>query len=192
MKAKDGLEIIECKSQQQWHDWLAKHYSQTQGVWLLHAKKASGKKTVSYSEALDEAICYGWIDSLKQTFNEAYYKQKYTPRRAKSVWSKTNVAKAEQFIKEGKMQPSGLAVIEAAKTNGEWARAYDSSNTMAVPEDFQATLDNNPKAKKFYAALNKTNAYAFCWRIQTAKRTETRKVRIENFICMLERGEKLY
>ncbi len=192
MKAKDGLQILLFESPEDWRSWLQKHQAQTEGVWLLHAKKASGKKSVSYAEALDEALCYGWIDSQKQTYDELYYKQKYTPRRAKSIWSKVNVAKAEQFIKEGKMQPTGFAAIEAAKANGEWARAYDSGSTITTPKDFQAALNKNPKAKEFYASLNKTNTYAFCWRIQTAKKPETRQARIEKFISMLEHGEKLY
>lgn len=192
MKAKDGLEILKLESARGWQNWLEKNHAQPEGVWLLHAKKASGKKTVSYAEAVDEALCYGWIDSLKQTFDELYYKQKYTPRKPRSVWSKINVDKAEKFIKEGKMQPSGLTAIEVAKANGEWARAYDSSRTMEIPKDFQAALNKNPKAKKFYKTLNKTNSYAICWRIQTAKRPETRAARIEKFISMLERGEKLY
>lgn len=192
MKARDGLEIIKCKSAQEWHSWLEKHRSQEGGVWLLHAKKASGEKSVSYSEAVDEALCYGWIDSLKQTFDDKYYKQKYTPRRAKSVWSKVNVAKIKKLTKEGKMQPSGLAAVELAKANGEWARAYDSSSTITMPEDFQAALNKNPKANKFYKTLNKTNMYAFNWRLQTAKKPEIRKARIDKFVAMLERGEKLY
>ena len=121
MKTKDGLEILNLKSAKDWHDWLGKNYSQQTGVWLLHAKKGSGKTTVSYMEAVDEALCYGWIDSLKQTFDDQYYKQKYTPRKPRSVWSKINVAKAERFIKEGRMRPSGLTAIEIAKANGEWA-----------------------------------------------------------------------
>jgi uncharacterized protein YdeI (YjbR/CyaY-like superfamily) len=192
VRAKDGLEILLFESAPDWYNWLKEHGSQTEGVWLLHAKKASGKKSVSYAEALNEALCFGWIDSQKQSYDELYYKQKYTPRRAKSVWSKVNVAKAEEFIKAGKMQPSGFAAIEMAKTNGEWARAYDSSTTMATPKDFQAALNKNSRAKKFYLTLNKTNTYAFCWRVQTAKKPETRKARIEKFVSMLERGEKLY
>lgn len=180
------------ESATKWRNWLEKHFAQTEGVWLLHAKKASGKKTVSYLEALDEALCYGWIDSLVQTYDESYYKQKYTPRCAKSVWSKVNVAKAEQLIKEGKMQPSGFAAIETAKANGEWARAYDSSKTMAMPKDFQTALDNNAKAKEFYKTLNKTNTYAILFHIQTAKKPETRMARIEKFVSILERGEKPY
>lgn len=192
MKAKDGLEILNIKSSADWHGWLEKHHSQQTGVWLLHAKKGGGQISVSYTEAVDEALCYGWIDSLKQTFDDLYYKQKYTPRKPRSVWSKINVAKAEQFIKDGRMRPSGLMAVEIAKANGEWARAYDPGSTMAVPKDFQEALNKNPRAKKFFLTLNKTNSYAILWRIQTTKRPETRTARIAKFVDMLNEGKKLY
>ncbi len=162
------------------------------GVWLKHAKKSSGKKSVSYQEALEEALCYGWIDSQKQSYDTDYFLQRYTPRGPKSIWSKVNVAKAEVLIKVGKMQPAGLAAIESAKQDGRWAAAYDSPSASKVPEDFQAALDKNPKAKQFFETLNKANVYAFCWRVQTAKKPETRAARIEKFIAMLNRGEKLH
>jgi uncharacterized protein YdeI (YjbR/CyaY-like superfamily) len=147
---------------------------------------------VSYQEALEEALCYGWIDSQKQAYDNDYYLQKFTPRGPKSIWSKNNVAKVESLINMGKMQPAGLAAIEAAKQDGRWNAAYDSPSASKVPEDFQAALDKNPKAKQFFATLNKANVYAFCWRVQTAKKPETRKARIEKFIDMLNRGEKLH
>ncbi len=148
--------------------------------------------TVSYEEALEEALCYGWIDSQKQTYDKDYYLQKFTARGSKSVWSKINVAKAETLIKSERMQPSGLAAIEAAKKSGLWQAAYDSPSMSSVPEDFQIALDKNPDAKQYFETLNKTNVYAFCWRIQTAKKLETRKARIDKFIDMLNRGEKLH
>lgn len=179
-------------SQKDWHDWLQDNHNQSQGVWLKHAKKSSGKKSVRYQEALDEALCFGWIDSQKQAYDTDYFLQKFTPRGPKSVWSKVNVAKVENLIKTGKMQPVGLAAVDLAKRDGRWQAAYDSPSSSSIPEDFQAALDKNPKAKQFFATLNKANVYAFCWRIQTAKKPETRQARIAKFIDMLNRGETLH
>jgi uncharacterized protein YdeI (YjbR/CyaY-like superfamily) len=179
-------------TQEDWRAWLEENHKRPQGIWLKHAKKSSGKVSVSYAEALDEALCYGWIDSQKQAYDDDYFLQKFTPRGSKSVWSKVNVAKAEALIAAGKMRPAGLAAIGAAKQDGRWEAAYDSPSTNKIPEDFQAALDKNPKAKQFFETLNKANVYAFCWRVQTAKKPETRKARIEKFISMLNRGEKLH
>lgn len=192
MELFKDLPVLLFESQQDWHTWLEKNHSQPKGVWLKHAKKAFGKKSVSYAEALDEALCYGWIDSQMQAYDQYYYLQKFTPRGPKSVWSKINVAKVESLIKMGKMQPAGLAAIDLAKQDGRWGAAYDSPGASKVPEDFQVALDKNPKAKQFFETLNKANVYAFCWRVQTAKKLETRKARIEKFIDMLNRGEKLH
>jgi uncharacterized protein YdeI (YjbR/CyaY-like superfamily) len=192
MELFKDLPVLLFASQKEWHDWLEENHSQPKGVWLKHAKKSSGKESVSYQEAVEEALCYGWIDSQVQKYDSDYYMQKYTPRGAKSIWSKINVAKVEALIKAGKMQPSGLAAIDAAKQDGRWGAAYDSPSATKVPEDFQAELDKNPKAKQFFETLNKTNIYAFCWRVQTAKKPEARKVRIEKFIDMLSRSEKLH
>src|SRR5581483_3130492 len=139
-----------------------------------------------------EALCYGWIDGQKQAYDNEYWLQKFTPRGPRSIWSKVNVTSAEALIKSGKMQPPGLAAVELAKRNGRWDAAYDSPSTSTVPEDFQAALNKNPQAKQFFATLNKANVYGFCWRIQTAKKLETRKARIEKFIDMLNKGEKLH
>jgi len=179
-------------SQKDWHTWLADNHMHSQGVWLKHAKKSSGKQSVSYQEAIEEALCYGWIDSQKQAYDSDYYLQKFTPRGLKSIWSKINVAKVESLIKTGGMQPAGLAAVEAAKQDGRWDAAYDSPSASKIPDDFQVALDKNPQAKQFFETLNKTNAYAFCWRVQTAKKPETRQARIEKFIDMLKRGEKFH
>jgi uncharacterized protein YdeI (YjbR/CyaY-like superfamily) len=187
-----GLSVLLFEDQNQWHDWLAKNYAQTEGVWLKFAKKASGQTSVAYKEALDEALCYGWIDTQVRKYDDSYYLQKFTPRRPNSVWSKVNVDKVARLTSEGKMQPSGLAAIEQAKQNGRWEQAYDSFSKMEVPADFQVALDAKPKAKAFYETLNRTNTYAILWRIQTAKKPETRKNRIEKLISMLENGEKLH
>ena len=192
MELFKDLPVLLFTSQPDWHGWLEENHNKHQGLWLKHAKKSSGKQSISYGEALEEALCYGWIDSQKQAYDTNYYLQKFTPRGPKSVWSKINVTKAESLIKLGKMQPVGLAAINLAKDDGRWSAAYDSPSASEVPEDFQAALDENPQAKQFFETLNKANVYAFCWRIQTAKKPETRKARIEKFIEMLNRGEKLH
>jgi uncharacterized protein YdeI (YjbR/CyaY-like superfamily) len=192
MELFKDLPVFLFPTQKDWHTWLEDNYNQPQGVWLKHAKKSSGKESVSYREALEEALCYGWIDSQKQAYDSDYYLQKFTPRGPKSVWSKINVAKVESLIKMGKIQPSGLVAVDAAKQDGRWDAAYDSPRTSAVPKDFQAALEENPKAKQFFETLNKANVFALCWRVQTAKKPETRMARIEKFIDMLNRGEKLH
>jgi uncharacterized protein YdeI (YjbR/CyaY-like superfamily) len=192
METFKDLPVLLLTTQSDWRAWLEKNHMQPQGIWLKHAKKLSGKLSVSYKEALEDALCYGWIDSQKQAYDEDYFLQKFTPRGPKSVWSKINVAKVEELIKSGKMQPAGLEAIGMAKQDGRWGAAYDSSSSNKIPEDFLAELDKNPKAKRFFETLNKANVYAFCWRIQTAKKPETRKARIEKFIDMLYRGEKLH
>lgn len=192
MKVFKGLPVLLFTSQQDWHNWLKENHNQHQGLWLKHAKKSSGKQSVSYGEALEEALCYGWIDSQKQAYDSDYYLQKFTPRGPKSIWSKVNVAKAEVLLKADRMRSAGLAAIDLAKQDGRWDAAYDSSSTSKIPEDFQVALDKNPKAKQYFETLNRANVYAFYWRIQTAKKPETRKSRIEKFISMLSRGEKLH
>ncbi|HSX06594.1 MAG TPA: YdeI/OmpD-associated family protein [Candidatus Saccharimonadia bacterium] len=192
METFKELPVILFDSQQDWHSWLDENNLRIKGVWLKHAKKTSGKVSISYAEALEEALCYGWIDGQKQAYDTDYWLQKFTPRGPKSIWSKVNVAKVEALIKENRMHPAGLAAVETAKQNGNWQTAYDSSASLTIPEDFQAALDKNPEAKAFFATLNKTNVYAFCWRVQTAKKPETRQARIEKLIAMLNRNEKLH
>jgi uncharacterized protein YdeI (YjbR/CyaY-like superfamily) len=187
-----SLPVLLFDTQEDWRAWLEGNHKQPQGLWLKHAKKSSGKKSVSYQEAVQEALCYGWIDSQKQAYDDDYYLQKFTPRGPRSVWSKINVAKVEELIKTGKMQPAGLAAIDLAKQDGRWDAAYDPASANKIPKDFLAELDKNPKAKEFFGTLNKANIYAFSWRIQTVKKPETRKARIEKFIQMLNRGEKLH
>lgn len=192
METLNNLPVMPFNNQQEWRDWLSKYHDESRGVWLKLAKKSSGESSVTYFEALDQALCFGWIDAIMQKYDEKFYLQKFTPRGPKSVWSKVNVAKAEALIKSGRMQSAGFASIEAAKESGAWQAAYDSQRNSIIPQDFQSALDENPKAKQFFETLNKANVYAFCWRIQTAKKPETRKARIEKFIDMLHRGEKLH
>lgn len=192
MELFKGLPVLLFMSKQDWHIWLDENHNQHKGLWLKHAKKSSGKQSVGYDEALEEALCYGWIDSQKQAYDSDYYLQKFTPRGPKSVWSKLNVTKVEALTKTGRIQPAGLAAIESAKQDGRWDAAYDPPSASEIPEDFQVALDKNPKAKQFFETLNKANVYGFCWRVQTAKKPETRNARIEKFIDMLNRGEKLH
>jgi uncharacterized protein YdeI (YjbR/CyaY-like superfamily) len=178
--------------QKDWADWLRKNHAKSSGVWLRLAKKTSGFQSVSYAEALEIALCYGWIDGQKKSYDESFWLQKFTPRGAKSIWSKINKAKAGELIKSGRMKPAGLNAVERAKQDGRWDAAYDSPRVSTVPPDFQARLNKSAKAKAFFATLNSANRYAILFRIQTAKKAETRTRRIEQFIEMLERKERLH
>jgi uncharacterized protein YdeI (YjbR/CyaY-like superfamily) len=186
------LPVLEFKSQADWERWLDKNQSRTDGVWLKYAKKDSGIKTLNHSEAIDAALCYGWIDSQAKGFDEKYYLVKFTPRRAKSVWSKINVERAARLIAEGKMKPAGLAQVEAAKTDGRWERAYAGQATAEIPEDFKAALAKNKKAAEFFESLTKANKYAFIWRLHHVKRPETRAANIEKYVQMLAQGQKFH
>ncbi len=186
------IPLLFFRRRQDWADWLAKNHATSPGVWLRLAKKASQIASVSYDEALEVALCYGWIDGQKKTFDESAWLQKFVPRGPKSIWSKINREKAEQLIDRGKMKSPGLAAIKSAQQDGRWDAAYDSPSRASVPEDFQAALDRNTRAKAFFATLNGVNRYAILYRLQTAKRLETRARRIEQFIAMLARKETLH
>lgn len=186
------LPVLLFQRTKDWAAWLNKHHATSSGLWLKLAKKASGIKSVSYDEALEVALCYGWIDGQKKSYDETSWLQKFTPRGAKSLWSKINRAKAERLIEGGQMLAAGLQAIERAKQDGRWETAYDSPSKATVPEDLQAALDRNAQAQAFFATLNKANRYAIIFRIQTAKKAETRAKRIEQFITMLEKQEKLH
>jgi uncharacterized protein YdeI (YjbR/CyaY-like superfamily) len=192
MKKAVELPTLPFESKKKWADWLAKQHDTSAGVWLKLAKKDSGIPSVTYEEALDAALAYGWIDGQKKSFDEQYWLQKFTPRGPKSIWSKINTEKAERLIASGEMKPAGLEAIEAAKQDGRWAAAYSSQKNMSVPEDFQTALNRNKKAKAFFETLNSANRYAILFRIQTAKKAETRAKRIQQFIEMLERGGMLH
>jgi uncharacterized protein YdeI (YjbR/CyaY-like superfamily) len=179
-------------SQEAWQAWLHDHYSDQAGLWLKMAKKASGILTVTYAQALDVALCYGWIDGQKKTFDESYFLQRFTPRRARSMWSQVNRDKVEDLIRRGLMQPSGLAEIERAKADGRWDAAYASPRNTVAPDDLLAALAASPNAQAFFESLNKTNRYGIVSQVQGAKRPETRAARIVKFVAMCERGEKLY
>jgi len=175
-----------------WERWLRRHHAASDGVWLRVAKKGAAEGSVSYAEALEVALCHGWIDGQKQAGDAGHWLQRFTPRRARSIWSKVNRAKAEALIAAGRMQPAGLKEVERAKADGRWADAYDSVSAATVPPDLQAALDAAPQARAFFETLNSANRYAVLWRVQTAKRAETRARRIAQFVQMLARGEKLH
>ena len=183
------LPILPFESKKKFADWLEKNHDKSAGLWLKIAKKAAGISTVTYAEALDVALCYGWIDGQKGSFDEQYFLQKFTPRRAKSIWSKINVEKVEGLIASGEMKPAGLKAVEAAKQDGRWAAAYASQKNMEVHVDFQSALNKNKKAKAFFETLTGSRRYSFLFRIETAKKAETRENRIRQFVEMLERGE---
>jgi uncharacterized protein YdeI (YjbR/CyaY-like superfamily) len=174
-----------------WETWLAVHVAD-KGVWLKIAKKDSGVASVSYAEALDVALCHGWIDGLKRSCDERFFLQRFTPRRPKSLWSKINIAKVEALVISGRMQADGLREVEAARADGRWGAAYDSASRITVPDDLAAALKKNRKAAAFFEALDKTNRYAVLWRVQTAKKPETRAARIGKLVAMLGRGEKIH
>jgi uncharacterized protein YdeI (YjbR/CyaY-like superfamily) len=179
-------------TQADWTAWLKENYSKSNGLWLRLAKKRSGLKSVSYAEALEVALCYGWIDGQKQSDTDKTWLQKFVPRSDNSVWSKINREKALALIKNGKMKPPGRHAIERAKKSGRWESAYDSPSRALVPPDLQAALDTNPKAKQFFAQLDGANRYAILFRVQTVKRAETRARKIRLFVEMLEKKETLH
>lgn len=183
------VEFIDAVAMQQ---WLEQNHTLNEGIWLKIAKKSSGIQSVNYQEALKVALCYGWIDGQVNKLDENYYIQKFTPRRARSIWSKRNVGIAEQLIAEGRMQPPGLKEIERAKADGRWQKAYDSPGNMEIPDDFLLELNKNQKASMFFRTLNKTNLFAIGYRLQTAKTTETRQKRMTEIIRMLEKEEKFH
>lgn len=183
------LPILPFESKRKFANWLAKNHDKSAGVWLKIAKKAAGIPTVTYAEALDVALCYGWIDGQRNSFDETYFLQKYTPRRPRSIWSKINVEKVGRLIASGDMKPAGLKAVEAAQQDGRWAAAYASQKNIAVPADFKSALEKNKKAKAFFETLTGSRRYSFLFRIETAKKSETREKRIRQFVEMLAKGE---
>ena len=173
-------------------DWLADHHASSRGIWLRLAKKASGTASITYAEAVDVALSWGWIDGQKQRADESSWLQKFTPRGARSAWSKINREKALALIDAGAMQPSGLAEVERAQQDGRWDAAYDPPSRATVPEDLEAALAKSPRAAAFFAMLDARNRYAVLWRVQTAKKAETRQKRIAELVAMLARGEKVH
>jgi len=186
------LPVLAFASQAAWREWLEAQHASSKGLWLRIAKKGSGADTVSYAEALDVALCYGWIDGQKDAFDARWWLQRFTPRGRRSKWSKINCAKATALIEAGRMRPAGLREVERAKADGRWEAAYDSPSNLTVPQDLADALEANPEAKAFFATLNRTNRYAILYRLHDAKRPGTRAQRIKKFVAMLGRGEALY
>jgi uncharacterized protein YdeI (YjbR/CyaY-like superfamily) len=185
------LPVLHFETPQAWEQWLAASTAAA-GVWLKIAKKDAGIASVTYAEALDVALCHGWIDGQKKGLDAQFFLQRFTPRRPRSLWSKINVAKVEALAAAGRLRPAGLREVEAAKADGRWAAAYSGAASMEVPEELAKALAKNRKARSFFEALDKTNRYAVCWRVQTARKPETRAARIETLVAMLARGEKIH
>jgi uncharacterized protein YdeI (YjbR/CyaY-like superfamily) len=190
--ATRSSEILAFRSASEFRKWLARNHQRPEGIWLRIFKKGSDTASITYAEALDEALCFGWIDGQKQTHDDLSWRQKFTPRRARSGWSKINTQHAERLIRAGRMKPSGLAEVDAAKKDGRWRAAYDSPGNATFPDDFLAALSEAPEAKAFFDSLNKANRYAISYRLQTAKKPETRQRRMEMILAMLARGEAFH
>lgn len=186
------MKAFEFASSPDFRAWLAENHGSSDGILLRIYKKDSGIPTVTYAEALDQALCFGWIDGQKQSYDEKSWLQKFTPRRPKSGWSKNNTEHAERLIKSGEMTPAGLKEVEAAKADGRWNAAYDSFSKATVPDDFLKELARNKKAMAFFETLNNTYIYAIAYRLQTAKKPETRARRMQAIIEKLNRGEKFH
>lgn len=189
-QTKNDLPIMLFVAPNEWREWLADNPT-APGVWLCFYKKGKGE-SINYEQALQEALCYGWIDSQVAKYDDDSYLQKFTPRRSKSLWSKRNIERIEQLEREGRMAPAGVNEVEAAKADGRWAKAYDSSTTMEVPPDFLKELTKYPGAKEFFESLNKTNRYAVLWRLQTAKTDATRAKRMDALVTMMREGKKIH
>jgi uncharacterized protein YdeI (YjbR/CyaY-like superfamily) len=173
-------------------EWLEVNHASEPELWLMIYKNGSGQKTITWSEAVIEALCWGWIDGVKKPLDGSAYLQRFTPRRKGSNWSKRNRENVEQLIKYGRMREPGLIHVLAAQSDGRWESAYAPASEMTVPDDFLEALENCPEAKKFFATLNKQNLYAIAYRLQTAKKPETRQKRFNQFLSMLKHGEKLH
>ncbi|GAC1388436.1 MAG: YdeI family protein [Ktedonobacteraceae bacterium] len=192
MKNPNNLPILPFETQQDWEAWLKEHHTHTKGIWLKIAKKETGILSLAYSDALEVALCYGWIDGQKASFDDRYWLQKFTPRSPRSIWSKVNCDKVTALLAEGRMQPTGIRQVELAKADGRWEAAYEPQSKITVPDDFQHELDKNQMAKNFFSTLDSRNRYAILFRIQTAKKLETRIARIQKFIEMLAKNQRIY
>jgi len=192
MPNKTEIPILGFTSDKEWELWLIKNHANSNGLWLKIFKKDSGSKTVTYAEALDVALCYGWIDGQKKSNDAQSYLQKFTPRRAKSIWSMVNTEHIERLTKAGKMKPAGVKVVEEAKADGRWQKAYSSASKMTIPEDFLKELSKNKKAEAFFKTLNKTNLFSIGFKLQTAKTEETRLKRMKLILDMMKKGTKFH
>ncbi|HKG16775.1 MAG TPA: YdeI/OmpD-associated family protein [Solirubrobacteraceae bacterium] len=192
MAAKQDLPVLAFPSRQAWAGWLDEHHESSSGIWLKFAKKGSGIESVSHAEALEEALRHGWIDGQAAKFDEDHWLQRFTPRRPRSRWSRINRDKATELIERGDMKPAGLRQVELARADGRWDAAYEAQSTATVPDDLQRELDRHPAAREAFAALDSRNRYAILYRIQDARRPETRAGRIRRYVAMLEGGETIH
>jgi len=188
----DELPILFCESTEDWNKWLTQNGVTATGVRLQLYKKQSGVRSITYAEAVDVALCHGWIDSRKNAYDDQSWVQIFTPRKKRSIWSKINKEKVERYIEQGKMTPQGLETVEEAKRNGQWDKAYEGQKNMTVPDDFQQALIDNDKANAFFQTLDATNRYALLFRLNKVSKPEKRLERIQSFVQMLENGEKFY
>jgi uncharacterized protein YdeI (YjbR/CyaY-like superfamily) len=189
---KPELPIIPFASREAWEVWLEEEHAASEGLWLKIAKRGSGIETVTFVEALDVALCYGWIDSQRAGFDGRYFLQRFTSRKPRSKWSQVNREKVAKLIEAGRMKPAGLREVERAKADGRWDAAYEPQSTATVPDDLCAELEKNVVAREFFETLNSTNRYAILHRIQDARKPETRARRIAKYVAMLAEGKKLY
>jgi uncharacterized protein YdeI (YjbR/CyaY-like superfamily) len=185
------LQLIEFADRAAWAAWLSQNHDDSPGVWLLLAKKAAPRATVTQSEAIDAALCFGWIDGQVGRHDEHFYKQRFTHRRPRSKWSQLNCRRATALIESGQMQPPGLQEVQSAKADGRWDAAYEPQSSATVPPDFAQALAANPAAERFFATLTGARRFSFLYRIQDAKRPETRARRIEKFVTLLAEGKTL-
>ncbi|MDB5200486.1 MAG: bacteriocin-protection protein YdeI/OmpD-associated family [Chitinophagaceae bacterium] len=194
MKSSETAEykVLSFKTPVAFEKWLAKKHNKVKGIWMRYFKKDSGEKTITHKEALDLALCYGWIDGQADKYDDISWLVKFTPRGAKSIWSKKNTGNIERLTSLGKMKPSGLAEVEKAKADGRWDRAYDAQSTMQIPDELVKQLSKNKKAKAFFDTLNRTNKFAIVWRLQTAKKPDTREKRLKLILEMLSNQQKFH
>ena len=189
---EDGETGVHFRSADEWEKWLDDNHAASAGVWVKIAKKGSGIESVRYPEVLESALCFGWIDARREALDDQYFLQRFTPRRSRSKWSRKNRDTVERLTAEGRVRPAGLAEVERAQADGRWEAAYESQRNIKVPDDLQRELDARPRAQAFFAALSSQNRYAILYRLQDAKRPETRARRLAKFVEMLEAGEKIY
>jgi uncharacterized protein YdeI (YjbR/CyaY-like superfamily) len=188
----DGLPVMPFASPVEWEEWLEGHHAASDGVWIKMAKQGSGIESVRHAEALEIALCFGWIDSRREALDERSFLQRFTPRRARSRWSRINREKAERLIADGRMRPAGFIEVERARADGRWDAAYAGQRSAAVPEDLQRELDSRPAAKAHFDGLSGQNRYAILYRLEEAKRPETRARRLAKFVAMLDAGESIH
>jgi uncharacterized protein YdeI (YjbR/CyaY-like superfamily) len=192
MSGKPREPVMSFATRDAWETWLAEQHASSRGLWLKLAKKSSGFETVSRADALEVALCYGWIDGQADSFDEHHWLQRFTPRTPRSKWSRINREKAMRLIESGEMKPAGLREIERAKADGRWEAAYEPASTATIPDDLERALAENDRAREFFAGLDSRNRYAIIYRIQDAKKPETRSRRIATYVAMLNDGKKIY